>query len=61
MMGIVGSQIEIEIIFSMACVIIGLKRCWLEINNLEHCCGCCGLSSNLKSRPISYNREKLTQ
>ncbi len=54
-MGIVGSQIEIEI-FSMASVIIGLKRCRLEINSLEHCCG---LSSNMRFRPISYNHEEL--
>jgi len=34
-MGIVGSQIEIERIFSMAKVITSLKRCWLRIENLD--------------------------
>jgi len=34
-MGIVGSQIEIERIFSMAKVITGLKSCWLGIENLD--------------------------
>jgi len=34
-MGIVGSQIEIERIFSMVRVITSLKRCWLGIENLD--------------------------
>jgi hypothetical protein len=58
-MEIVESQIEIEIIFSMASDIIGLKCCQLEINNLEHCCGCSGLSFDLRSRPTNYNHEEL--
>jgi hypothetical protein len=52
-------ELYIEIIFSMACVIIGLECYWLDINNLEHCCGCCGLSSDLRSKPTIYNHEKL--
>jgi hypothetical protein len=34
-MGIIDSQIEIEIIFNMVGVITGLKHCWLGINNLD--------------------------
>ncbi len=32
---IVGSQIEIECIFSLVRVLTSLKRCWLECENLD--------------------------
>jgi hypothetical protein len=34
-MGIINFQIEIEFFFSMVGVIIGLKLCWLGIDNLD--------------------------
>ncbi len=34
-MGIIGSQIKNEIFFSMASIIIGLRRYWFGIENLD--------------------------
>jgi hypothetical protein len=34
-LGIVGSQIEIEKIFSLAGILMNLRRCRLQIENLE--------------------------
>jgi hypothetical protein len=34
-LGFVGSQIEIEMIFSLAGILTNLKRCRLQLENLE--------------------------
>jgi hypothetical protein len=34
-LGVVGFQIEIEIFFSLARILIDLRRCCLQIENLE--------------------------